>query len=423
MSVSSAIAVEGDTITLRVPDINASNLCLTYKEVRAVVKKTTAHATIVQDVSSPTNGFSATDFSEIGNEFESLLYQATRAYFGNETDRNADGRVTILYTPEVNKATPSGSPGFVAGFFWPGDLVKKSEYQAIGDQCPQTNEQEIFYMLVPDPAGTINSNERSVAVVKQNTRGTIAHEFQHMINQGIRLLNPAVDSAETTWLNEALSHMAEEVVGRTKHGFSDFERLSFSDVNPPGPQDDYNAFFRQNLARYRSWMQRPDTSSPTSQAVGRQLAPRGAAWMFLRYATDFHSNNNMKAFLKSVVAGPDIGLRNLLQHANGAQFDDLLSGWLISQFTDGLNIPNLPPRYRMASWDVRDVMTGVNGSTFPLKVTPLPANVDTKSISGSGNYFRLTRVGASPETTFRMVAPSGSILNVPGARVYVVRIG
>ena len=423
MSVSSAIAVEGDTITLRVPDINASNLCLTYKEVRAVVKKTTAHATIVQDVSSPTNGFSATDFTEIGNEFESLLYPATRAYFGNETDRNADGRVTILYTPEVNKATPSGSPGFVAGFFWPGDLVKKSEYQAIGDQCPQTNEQEIFYMLVPDPAGTINSNERSVAVVKQNTRGTIAHEFQHMINQGIRLLNPAVDSAETTWLNEALSHMAEEVVGRTKHGFSDFERLSFSDVNPPGPQDDYNAFFRQNLARYRSWMQRPDTSSPTSQAVGRQLAPRGAAWMFLRYATDFHSNNNMKAFLKSVVAGPDIGLRNLLQHANGAQFDDLLSGWLISQFTDGLNIPNLPPRYRMASWDVRDVMSGVNGSTFPLKVTPLPANVDTKSISGSGNYFRLTRVGASTETTFRMVAPSGSILNVPGARVYVVRIG
>jgi hypothetical protein len=116
-------------------------------------------------------------------------------------------------------------------------------------------------------------------------------------------------------------------------------------------------------------------------------------------------------------------LRNLLQHANGAQFDDLLSGWLISQFTDGLNIPNLPARYRMASWDVRDVMAGASNNIFPLLVTPLPANVDTKSISGSGNYFRLTRVGASPETTFRMVAPSGSILNVQGARVYVVRIG
>jgi hypothetical protein len=422
-AVASAIAVEGDTITLRVPNIKASNLCLTYTEIRAAVKKVTAHATIVQDITSPVNGFSAADFTEIGNEFESLVYPTTRTYFGNETDRNVDGRVTILYTPEVNKATEAGSTGFVAGFFWPGDLVKKTEYQQIGDECPQTNEQEIFYMLVPDPSGTINSNPRSVALIKQNTRGTIAHEFQHMINQGIRLLNPAVDSAESTWLNEALSHVAEEVVGRTKRGFSDFEKLSFSDVNPPGSQDDYNAFFRQNLARYRSWMQRPDTSSPTSRAVGTELAPRGAAWMFLRYAVDHHSNGNMKTFLKNVVAGPDVGLRNLLQHSNGAQYDDLLSGWLISQFTDGLSVPNLPARYRMQSWAVRDVMAGANSGVFPLKVTLLPANVDTKSISGSGNYFRLTRTGASPETTFRMVAQSGSILNLPGARVYVVRIG
>jgi hypothetical protein len=424
MSIAAAIAVEGDTITLRVPDINASNLCMTYKDIRAAVRKTTAHATIVQDVAAPTGGFTNTDFNDIGNEFEQLIYPSTRLYFGNETDRNTDGRVTILYTPEVNRATAAGSAGFVAGFFWPGDLVKKTEYAAIGQTCPQTNEQEIFYMLVPDPAGTINSNQRSVTVVRQNTRGTLAHEFQHMINQGLRLLNPAVDSAETTWLNEALSHVAEEVVGRTKRGFGDFQRLTYSDVNPGGSNgDDYNAFFRQNLARYRSWMQRPDTSSPTSTAVGRQLAPRGAAWMFLRYATDFHSGGNMKTFLRNVVAGPDIGLRNLIRHSNGGQFDDLLSGWLISQFTDGLPVPGLPARYRMASWDVRDNMSGVNSNVFPLLVTPLPNSVDTKSISGSGNYFRLTRVGPSAETTFRMIAPGGSMVSFQGARVYVVRIG
>ena len=425
LSVSAAVAAEGDTITLRVPDINSSNLCTTgFKEIRAAVKKTTAHATIVLDVASPTSGFSSNDFNEIGAEFESLIYPTDTAYFGRESDRNVDGRVTILYTPEVNRATPSGSQGFVAGFFWPGDLVKKTEYAELGLQCPQTNEQEIFYMLVPDPSGTINSNPRSVATVRQNTRGTIAHEFQHMINQGRRLLNPAVDSAETTWLNEALSHMAEEVVGRAKRGFTDFQRLTYNDVNPnPSSSDDYQAFFRQNLLRYRSWMQRPDTSSPTSNSAGRQLAPRGAAWMLLRYAADFHSGGNMKSFLRRVVGGPDIGLRNLLQHSNGAQFDDLLSGWLISQFTDGLNIPNLPARYQMNSWAVRDVMTGSNSTpTFPLLVTPLPANVDTKSISGSGNYFRLTRVGASPETTFRMQATSGSMVGFQGARVYVVRI-
>ena len=424
LDLSAAIAVEGDTITIRVPDIHASNLCTTgYKDVRAVVKKTSAHATIAQDINAPTPGFTATDFTEIANEFESLIYPTDTLYFGRESDRNADGRVTILYTPEVNRATPSGAAGFVAGFFWPGDLVKKTEYQQLGIECPQTNEQEVFYMLVADPSGTINSNPRSVSTVRQNTRGTIAHEFQHMINQGRRLLNPAVDSAETTWLNEALSHLAEEVVGRAKRGFSDFQKLTYNDVNPnPSSPDDYQAFFRQNLLRYRSWMQRPDTSSPTSNSAGAQLAPRGAAWMLLRYASDFHSGGNMKAFLRRVVGGPDIGLRNLLQHAGGAQFDDLLSGWLISQFTDGLNIPGLPARYNMTSWAVRDAMAGANNNVFPLLVTPLPASIDTKSISGSGNYFRLTRVGASPQTTFRMQSQSGSMVGFQGARVYVVRI-
>lgn len=424
LAVSSAIAAEGDTITIRVPDIRSSNLCtIGYKEVRAAVMKTSAHATIAQDVASPTPGFTASDFSEIAAEFESLIYPTDTLYFGRESDRNQDGRVTILYTPEVNRATSQGAVGFVAGFFWPGDLVKKSEYAQLGIQCPQTNEQEIFYMLVPDPSGTINGNQRSVAVVRQNTRGTIAHEFQHMINQGRRLLNPAVDSAETTWLNEALSHLAEEVVGRARRGFSDFQRLSFNDINPnPSSPDDYNAFFRQNLARYRAWMQRPDTSSPTSNTAATELAPRGASWMLLRYTSDFHSGGNMKAFLRGVVGGPDIGLRNLLQHANGAQFDDLLNGWLTSQFTDGLNIPGLPPQYQMKSWAVRDVMAGVNNNVFPLLVTPLPASVDTKSISGSGNYFRLTRVGPSPETTFRMMAPGGAMVGFAGARVYVVRI-
>ena len=208
-----------------------------------------------------------------------------------------------------------------------------------------------------------------------------------MINQGRRLLNPAVDSAETTWLNEALSHLAEELVGRAKRGFADMQKLTYADVNPnPSSPDDYNAFFRQNLLRYRSWMQRPDTSSPTSNQAGRQLAPRGAAWMILRYASDFHSGGNLKTYLRKVVGGPDIGLRNLLQHSN-AQFDDVLSGWLISQFMDGLNVPGLPARYQMQSWAVRDAMAGANNNVFPLLVTPLPNTVDTKSISGFGELL------------------------------------
>lgn len=423
-AVSPAVASEGDLLTIRVPSLNSSDLCRTgYKEVTAQVKRVGRRVVIAQDVASPANGFTAADFTAIAAEFDDLIYPTDTLYFGRETDRNNDGHITILYTPEVNRASPAGAVGFVAGFFWGGDLVKKSEYATLGRECPQTNEQEIFYMLVPDPLGTINGNVRQVSLVRQNTRGTISHEFQHMINQGKRLFNPAVEASETGWLDEGLSHFAEEVVGRALHGYGDFQSLSYDDVNPtPSESDDYNAYFRQNLGRLRNWMERPDTSSPTSNLARSQLAPRGAAWMFLRYAADHYGGNNLKAFLRSVVAGPGSGLPNLLQHANGAQFDDLLSGWLVSQFTDGVNIPGLPDTYRMRSWAVRNVMATFNSGPFPLLVTPLPTTISTQSISGSGNYFRLTRTGASPETTFRMVAPGGGSVTFAGARVYVVRI-
>ncbi len=420
---SAAVAPSaGDTVTYRVPKLNSSNLCTNYTDVRAVVKKVGQHALIAQDVTAPTGGFTQSDFESIASEFDNLTFGTDTLYFGGVTDRNNDGHVTILYTSEVNASTPSGSTSFTAGFFWGGDLVLRSEYQAANLTCPQTNEQEIFYMLVPDPNGIINGNARSVDIVRQNTRGTIAHEFQHMINQGRRLLNPAVDSTEKPWLNEALSHLAEEIVGRAYKGFGDLQELSYSDVNPnPNAADDYNAFFKQNLLRLRTWQTRPDTSSPISIKAINQLAPRGAAWQLLRYAADHYSGGNIKAFLRGVVGGPDVGLRNLLQHT-GAQYDDLLAGFLVSQYTDGAGVPGLSPQFTIPTWNIRDASAGANNGTFPLLVTPLPNVIATQSLSGSGNYFRLTRPDASPETTFRMVAPSGTLVGFSAARVYVVRL-
>jgi hypothetical protein len=143
--------------------------------------------------------------------------------------------------------------------------------------------------------------------------------------------------------------------------------------------------------------------------------------MFLRYLADHHSGNNMRAYLRRLVAGPDIGLRNILQWSGGAQFDDMLRGFLVSMFTDELNVPNLAanlaPEYKVRSWSVRDVMQAVNGNVFPLQVVPLPATLTTQSLAGSGNYFRLTRLSASPATTFRMLSSDN-----PGVRVYVVRL-
>ena len=243
-----------------------------------------------------------------------------------------------------------------------------------------------------------------------------------MINQSVRMFNPAVDSLETPWLNEAMSHFAEEAVGRAIRGFGDSQPLTFDDINPSVIlSDDYLAFFRQNLARLRTWMVRPDTASPISIKARTQLAPRGAGWLLVRYAADRFSNGNPKAFFRKLAVGPQINISNLSARA-GTPFDDILSGFLVAAYADDNGIPGLNSRYTIPSWDIRDAMTKFNSGAHPLLVTRLPAQIVTQSLSGSGNYFRLTRAGASPQTKFQMIAASGTPVSFDGARIYVLRL-
>jgi len=315
---------------------------------------------------APTTGASAADFTAIANEFDNLIFKTDTAWFGAPTDINKDGRITILYTPEVNKFTPKGSNSYIGGFFWGGDLFTKADYARATPpiDCPQTNEQEIFYLLAADPGGTF-SDPRYTALVRQSTRGTIAHEFQHMINQGIREFDPKVQSFEVDWLNEGLSHFAEEAVGRAARKFGDFQSLSYADVRADA--DDYNAYFQQNLARFATWLARPDTSSPISSRAGEDLAPRGAAWALLRYTADQFSPSNARTFFRRLVAGPLASVPNLVQHA-GANFDQILAGWLIANYTDNLGVSGLDPRFSYTSWNMRDAVAGGAGGTYPLRV-------------------------------------------------------
>jgi hypothetical protein len=418
-SVVSAAVALGDTITYRVPDVRADNLCTTFFTVRGVVKAVGSKAQIALDVNAATT-FTAADFTAIAAEFDDLIYRTDTLWFGSPTDINKDGRITILYTPEVNKFTPKGSGSYIGGFFWGGDLFTKADYAAANPpiSCPQTNEQEVFYLLAADPAGTF-SDPKSTALVRQSTRGTIAHEFQHMINQGIRQFNQNADPFEVDWLNEGLSHFAEEAVGRAARGFGDFQSLSFNDVRTN--TEDYLAYFQQNLGRFQYWLARPDTSSPISSGAAEFLAPRGAAWALVRYATDQFAPGNARQFTRRLVAGPRSSVTNLVQHA-GVPFDQIISGWLIANYADNLGIPGLDNRYSYTSWNMRDAVAGAVNGQYPLRVNTPGAPFQTTAESGSGVYFLAQRPAGSPVATFRMLAPGGGQVNFAGARVYVVRV-
>jgi hypothetical protein len=417
-AVLAAVQTVGDQVALRIPDANSSDLCANFIPITATVKAVSTHAVILEDNSSPSGGFTATDYAEIAAEFDGLIYDADVRYFGAPSDIDQNGgRILILYTPEVNRLTPPNSTGFVGGFFWAGDLFPRTA-QDPNDACTQSNMAEMFYLLVPDPQGTINQNTRTTTQVRQGTRGTIAHEMQHMINAGHRIQSGAFN--EATWLDEALAHFAEDVVGRELFGFSDFRNLTYQDVTSRGSPD-FNAFFFQNLARLRYWQQRPDTAAATSSKVADELADRGAAWSLLRYTVDQYAGSDVPAFTRALVAGPETSVTNLTTRA-GVPFDSLMVGWMVANYADDLGIAGLSPKYTYKSWNFRSASSGINGGVFPLRVQDInPGFTATVSLlSGTGVYYRRASTGAPG--TFSMTAPGGSPLTAAGARLYVLRV-
>jgi hypothetical protein len=419
-SVSLAIPSIGDKTTFKVPaqfDSNGSYLgggCNKFTSATGTVKHVSTRAIIYVDDAAPAGGFTETDFQEIAAEFDNLIYPTDVEYFGTPLDQDENQRIIIFYTPLVNKLTPQNQSGFVGGFFFVGDLFPTA-------QCQQSNMAEIFYALAPDPSGTINNNVRTTASVRQGTRGTIAHEVQHMINGSERFRSPVTEEFESVWLDEGLAHFAEDLNGRKLLGLS--ETGNYTDAQLRGSFNNYVAFFFQNFARLRIYLNNTDPTisptpttmparlSPTSFLADTSLAVRGAAWSLVRYTADHYApGGDVKAFIRSLIPGPDTGVVNLTKHAGNVPFDSLDAGWLVANIADDAGIPNLATKYTYKTYNMRDAVqkaTNASNPVFPLQPVPISgsgfvvSNVQVRS--GSGAYFTFLRTGGALARSFRFL--------------------
>lgn len=415
---------QGQVISLNVP--SQKDPCKTFATVQATVQYVSQRAVILQDNLAPAGGFTATDFKQIGDEFDAKIYATGVTYFGSPSDVNSDGKILMLFTPEINKFTPAAppgtKPGYIAGFFFAGDLFPSSGTNS----CAESNVAEIFYLLAPDPLGTINTNARSTTSVRQGTRGTIAHEFEHMINAGGRVNNPAAKDFEDVWLDEGLAHMAEDEVGRAQRGFTDTQNLTFQDVYDPNNQsirDDFNAFFYQNLARYQLYLKNPPISGATSAQADSSLAVRGASWSFLRYAADQYAPSGVAAFTRALTAGPQIGVANFTSKI-AVPFDSVVVGWMVANAADDAGISGLNAKYTFRSWNMRSAESGISQGQYPLMVSIIasPAySLPLRPNSATGAYLSYTSSSNQPLTIRFQNSDAATAANFPGARLLILR--
>lgn len=216
-----------------------------------------------------------------------------RDLFGNESDVDGDGKFSVLLTREIN-ALGESYGGLITGYFYALDLFDAAIY-------PASNESEIIYALVPNPDGALGEIKVSYELLMNNILpGVLPHEFQHMANfNAHRLVNST--GTEASWLNEGLSHLAEDIYGIDESGY-----LPSSGI--------------ENPSRVANYLNNVDKTCFT---CGSTLAQRGGAYLFLRYLYEQADRGRLTgaqdgmSFLWNLTDGLHRDIRNVANAIDG----------------------------------------------------------------------------------------------------------
>lgn len=380
-SVSPARSVAvGDLMQINTnSDDYCANPALRTGRVAAVTK----NAIVVADTANPAGGFTDAEYESIGITFDTLVNVVDTAAFGTPSDIDNNGRVIMFFTSTVNQLTSRGATSIVLGYFYSRDLLPKTS--ATGD-CPGSNVAEMFYLMVPDPDGLV-SDPRTKAKVVSFTSGTVAHEYQHLINASRRLyVNDAGDVQEEVWLNEGLSHIAEELNFLHTAGLGVRQNIDSAALSTPRAAAAYTTFSANNFGRLRRYLPLTESQGPIGSSPGDgDLPTRGAIWTFLRFAADHQTGPGDGTVWYRLVNTKLSGIDNLTK-VFGSGIMDVMRDWAVSILADDYATA-LDPRFGDATWNLRSAMRGVGlGYNLTPRIMSDRATT-TLLLSGTGAAF------------------------------------
>ena len=410
LSVVPSTAQVGQFVTL---NANTESACsspdLRTGRVAAVSKK----AIIVADTSNPASGYTDADYASMASTFDNLVDPTDTKAFGSPTDIDGNGHVVLFFTRAVNELTPAKSTSYVAGFFYARDLFPSTPSPDF-DACAGSNGGEMFYLLVPDPTGVVNGNKFSKDNVTRVVIATLGHEYQHLINASRRMyVNTDATDFEVTWLDEGLSHVAEELLFYAETGLAPRANIDATKLRSSSAYvDAFNEDAISNFSRLESYLGAPSSNSPF--ADNDDLATRGATWSFLRYAAD-HTGSDDGTTWYQLVNSTTTGVANL-QRVFGTDVTALARDWATSVFAD--DVASTDARYQQPSWNLQSIFGALESTgAYPLSTVTLGASPMTMSVDGgSAAYLRFAVSAGQTATVQFSTLPSNVQLTLVRTR-------
>lgn len=397
---------------------------LRFASVKAALRYEGARVLLYMDERTAA-AYPENELTALGKLYDEVLYAVDHDWFGAESDIDGNGRVIVLMTPAVNAlvtAAECATIGFATGFFYGFDLA---------GAAPESNRGEIFYAMTPDPDGAY-SCAHSSADVEQILPATFVHELQHMISYGYRVLGNGVEP-EVPWLNEGLSHIAEEL------GSVHYESRYPAPSGRTRPEqlfpDSAGPLIIGNLFNSYRFLRFSQQYSVVSCAPGSfcYTAERGGAWLFLRWLAD--ATGDAKLFEKLVQSG--LRDRQNIEAATGATFADHFAEFAMAVWADSIVAyprASVSPRLRFTTRNLRQLYSALYDAygplggvpqRFPLSATDLDANTRVKAAMRPGTLqaFRIRAATGRAEIALSYTADGGLPLRTDqGAQLSIMRV-
>jgi hypothetical protein len=252
------------------------------------LKRISAHGFFYVDTQA--QPISDAQLDSLVSEFENKDYPRESSVFSPPGTLGFGSHIYIVISPAVDNF---GQEKGLMGYFWSRDVL-------------------------PNPDASLHSNQKEAVFLTDQlfsyptltSFGTLAHEFQHLINFTNKAANTNYGVSEETWLDEGLAMYAMEVAG---YGLPAGDKLIAKDLNG----------FEQNPSAYSltDWDNNPNGFS------------YGQSYLFVRYLVDRYGQGIIKEIIQSPTAGQQSLETILAKH--GDNFTNFFQNWTIANLISG----------------------------------------------------------------------------------------
>ena len=282
-----------ETSTFRV--LSSITSTSSYTTVTATKRCTKDHMVTYIDNEVSSDTLTASDVETLCDQFEHAAAVDVET-FGEPSDVNGDGKLVVLVSPAVNKLGASGG-GIITGYFYASDLFAQTSSNST------SNEMEIVYILAPDPDGDYGTAISKEFAMSNLMPAVVPHEFQHAISYNQHVFVNG-GTTEKNWLNEGLSHYAEDHAG----------------------------FGQENPSRMEIFLESPETTR-LATISSPNLGERGAGYSFMRFL--YEKAEDPAAFLAALENTTNTGETNIETAFAGSdpnfdEWEEFMRRWAIA---------------------------------------------------------------------------------------------